>query len=132
MVDTWQPSPSNNVIPVQKIAEFAALIKSQEEAKQNLAELSEEDIKLVESFVNSPKSAWIKAIADLSNEQIKNLCVFFTVGEMVFSNWAFTSKNPTIYFIKHLKSHDAAPEKDFIRWLKKQTDNRYIPYGAAL
>ena len=41
MVDTWQPSPSNNVIPVQKIAEFAALIKSQEEAKQDLTERSE-------------------------------------------------------------------------------------------
>lgn len=132
MVDTWQPSLSNNTIPDQKLVDFSALIKSQEDAKQNMKELSNEDIKLVESLLNVPKAAWIEAIAELTNEQVINLCIFFTLGEMEFPNWAFTSKNPTIYFIKHLKSQNAAPEKDFIRWLKKQTDNRYIPYGAAL
>jgi hypothetical protein len=132
MVDTWQPTPSNNDISEQKLAEFSALIKSQEEAAQCLKELNSEDIKLIESLVNTPKSLWIEAVANLTNEQIINLCIFFTVGEMEFSNWVFGSTNPTIFFIKHLKSKNAAPEKDFIRWLKKQTDNRYIPYGAAL
>lgn len=132
MVDTWQPSSSNDVIPVQKIAGFSALIKSQEDAKQNIKDLIDEDIKLIESLINAPQSAWIKAIEGLSVEQVKKLCVFFTVGEMEFSNWVFASKNPTIYFIKHLKTQSTPLEKDFIRWLKKQTDNRYIPYGAAL
>ncbi|HCM06632.1 MAG TPA: hypothetical protein DIC30_11560 [Oceanospirillales bacterium] len=132
MVDTWQPNSSNNDISEQKLADFSALIKSQEEAVQCLKELGDEDIKLIEALVNTPKSLWIKAVANLTNEQIINLCIFFTVGEMEFSNWVFGSKNPTIYFIKHLKSKNSAPEKDFIRWLKKQTDNRYIPYGAAL
>ena len=132
MVDTWQPSSSNDVISEQKLAYFSALIKSQEDAKQNIKDLIDEDIKLIESLINAPQSAWIKAIEGLSVEQVKNLCVFFTVGEMEFSNWAFASKNPTIYFIKHLKTQSTPLEKDFIRWLKKQTDNRYIPYGAAL
>ena len=132
MVDTWQPSSSSDVIPEQKLADFSALIKSQEDANQNIKDLLDEDIKLIESLVNTPQSAWIKAIGSLSVEQIKNLCVFFTLGEMVFSNWVFGSKNPTIYFIKHLKAQSTPLEKDFIRWLKKQTDNRYIPYGAAL
>jgi hypothetical protein len=132
MVDTWQPSSGNDAIPEQKLADFSALIKSREEASTCLKELSDEDIKLIESLLNTPKSSWIKAIADLTDEQIINLCIFFTIGEMEFTNWAFGSKNPTIYFIKHLKSKNSAPEKDFIHWLKKQTDNRYIPYGAAL
>jgi hypothetical protein len=132
MVDTWQPSSSNDVIPEQKLADFSALIKSQEDAKQNIKGLIAEDIKLIESLINAPQSAWIKAIEGLSAEQVKNLCVFFTIGEMEFSNWVFASKNPAIYFIKHLKAQSEPLEKDFIRWLKKQTDNRYIPYGAAL
>jgi hypothetical protein len=132
MVDTWQPSSSKDVIPEQKLADFSALIKSQEDAKQNIKGLIAEDIKLIESLINAPQSAWIKAIEGLSAEQVKNLCVFFTIGEMEFSNWVFASKNPTIYFIKYLKAQSEPLEKDFIRWLKKQTDNRYIPYGAAL
>ena len=132
MVDTWQPSSSNDVISEQKLADFSALITNQERARENIKDLNDKDIKLIESLINSPKSAWIKAIENLSIEQIKNLCVFFTIGEMEFSNWAFASKNPTIYFIKHLKAQAIPLEKDFIRWLKKQTDNRYIPYGAAL
>ena len=132
MVDTWQPSSSNDIISEQKLADFSALIKSQEDARQNIKGLIEEDIKLIESLINTPKSAWIKAIEGFSAEQVKNLCMFFTIGEMEFSNWAFASKNPTIYFIKHLKAQSTPLEKDFIRWLKKQTDNRYIPYGAAL
>jgi hypothetical protein len=51
---------------------------------------------------------------------------------MEFPSWAFASKNPTIYFLKHLKTKKIVVEKDFVRWLKKQTDNRYIPYGPAL
>ena len=132
MVDTWQPSSSNDVISEQKLAEFSALITSQEDASQNIKDLSDKDIKLVETLIHAPQDAWIKAIEGFSAEQVKNLCVFFTIGEMEFSNWVFASKNPTIYFIKHLKSQSAPLEKDFIRWLKKQTDNRYIPYGAAL
>ena len=132
MVDTWQPSSSNDIISEQKLAGFSALIKSQEDARQNIKGLIEEDIKLIESLINTPQSAWIKAIEGFSAEQVKNLCMFFTIGEMEFTNWAFASKNPTIYFIKHLKAQSTPLEKDFIRWLKKQTDNRYIPYGAAL
>jgi|TARA_B110001454_G_C12604826_1_gene386116 hypothetical protein len=132
MVDTWQPSPSNNVISAQKLADFSVFITNQDDAKQTIKGLIDEDIKLVESLVNAPKSAWIKAIEGFSVEQVKKLCIFFTVGEMEFPSWAFSSKNPTIYFIKQLKVAKTPLEKDFIHWLKKQTDNRYIPYGAAL
>ena len=101
MVDTWQPSPSNNVISAQKLADFSVFITNQDDAKQTIKGLIDEDIKLVESLVNAPKSAWIKAIEGFSVEQVKKLCIFFTVGEMEFPSWAFSSKNPTIYFIKH-------------------------------
>lgn len=132
MVDTWQPNRKNSEISVQKLSTFAGIITNIDRAKDDLSTLHNEDIAYIETLINTPSSAWIKAIEGLSIEQVKNLCVFFTVGEMVFPNWNFSSNNPTIFFIKHLKSSNNALEKDFIRWLKKQTDNRYIPYGAAL
>lgn len=132
MVDTWQPSANITEISVHKLSSFASMINNYDHAKEDLSQLTEDDIKYISSLLNSANTLWIKAIEGFSVDQIKNLCVFFTVGEMQFSTWAFGSNNPTIYFIKHLKSSDIIVEKDFIRWLKKQTDNRYIPYGSAL
>lgn len=132
MVDTWQPTATILEIPVQKLSDFASLINDYEQAKSDLKQLSESDIQLVESFKNAPKEAWLKAIEGVPAEKIKDLCVFFTVGEMEFPSWSFASNNPAIFFIKYLKSTNNSLEKDFIRWLKKQTDNRYIPYGSAL
>lgn len=132
MVDTWQPSANITEISVQKLTRFASMINNYDHAKHDISQLTEDDITYVSSLINSANTLWIKAIEGFSVDQIKALCVFFTVGEMHFSTWAFGSNNPAIYFIKHLKSSNLGVEKDFIRWLKKQTDNRYIPYGAAL
>ncbi len=132
MVDTWQPAEQNPVISIEKLSDFASLITGQENIEEDIKRLNSVDINLIASYLNAPKSAWLKAIENFTDLQILNLCMLFTVGEMKFSNWKFGSKNPTIYFLRQLKADNRAAEKDFVRWLKKQTDNRYIPYGPAL
>jgi hypothetical protein len=132
MVDTWQPTTNLDSISTEKLAELASIITDKDEAKTSLKQLNEDDINLISNCINTPQDAWIMAIKPLSVDQILNLCTLFTIGEMAFPNWAFTSKNPTIYFLRYLKLQKIVVEKDFIRWLKKNTDNRYIPYGPAL
>jgi len=132
MVDTWQPTASNDVISIDKLLELAKVITSQESINEDIEQFSESDINLIASYINAPQASWIKAVEDLSEDHILKLCMIFTRGEMKFSNWTFSSKNPTIYFLRHLKAKNITVEKDFVRWLKKQTDNRYIPYGPAL
>ena len=132
MVDTWQPTEQKTNISAEKLLGFASLISGQDTIQEDVMRLESADIELVNSYLNTPQSAWLKAIEDLTDAQILNLCMLFTVGEMRFSTWTFGSKNPTIYFLRQLKAENRAAEKDFVRWLKKQTDNRYIPYGPAL
>ena len=132
MVDTWQPTEQKINISAEKLLDFASLISSQESIQDDIMRTDSANIDLVNGYLNAPQDAWLKAIENFSDEQILNLCMFFTVGEMKFPTWTFGSKNPTIYFLRHLKLEGRAAEKDFVRWLKKQTDNRYIPYGPAL
>ncbi len=132
MVDTWQPNTGIDTISVAKLVQLAEIISSQETAKDEIKQLNEADINQIANHLNSSQEAWLKAIETLSTEQVLNLCMVFTLGEMEFSSWSFASKNPTIYFLRHLKAKKTSVEKDFVRWLKKQTDNRYIPYGPAL
>lgn len=133
MVDTWQPNMSTESLSTDKLVQLAAIINGQDSAKEDLKNISESDIQLIASQLNTPQEPWIKAIESLSTEQILNLCLVFTLGEMAFSSWTFGSNNPTIYFLRYLKTQKKVTvEKDFIRWLKRNTDNRYIPYGPAL
>ena len=132
MVDTWQPNTGIDSLSSDKLLRLTEIISSQETAKDDIKQISEEDINLIAGHLNTPQEAWLQTIENFSDEQVLNLCSLFTLGEMEFSSWAFASKNPTIYFLKYLKAKKVVVEKDFVRWLKKQTDNRYIPYGPAL
>jgi hypothetical protein len=132
MVDTWHPTEQKINISAEKLLAVASLISSQESIQEDVMHLHSADVDLISGYLNAPQSAWLKAIEDFTDVQILNLCMLFTVGEMKFSTWTFGSKNPTIYFLRQLKAENRAAEKDFVRWLKKQTDNRYIPYGPAL
>lgn len=132
MVDTWQPADQKAEISSEKLLDLVSLISSQESIQEDILQLEKADINLLSNHINTPQSAWLKAIENFNDAQILKLCMLFTVGEMQFPTWTFGSKNPTIYFLRHLKTENRAAEKDFVRWLKKQTDNRYIPYGPAI
>lgn len=133
MVDTWQPNLTTETLSTEKLVQLAAIINGQDSAKEDLKSVSEVDIQLIANSINTPQESWLSAIEPLATEQILNLCKLFTLGEMAFSSWTFGSKNPTIYFLRYLKSQKkVAVEKDFVRWLKRNTDNRYIPFGPAL
>jgi hypothetical protein len=132
MVDTWHPTEQKTNVSAEQLLAFASLINSQETIQEDVMRLHSADVDLINSYLNAPQSAWLKAIENFTDAQVLNLCMLFTVGEMKFSTWTFGSKNPTIYFLRQLKAENRAAEKDFVRWLKKQTDNRYIPYGPAL
>ncbi len=132
MVDTWQPNTDIDSISATELDNYAQLITSPESAKDDIKRLSQADIDLIASYINAPEEAWLQGIESFPSDKILKLCILFTLGEMAFSSWAFGSKNPTIYFLRYLKKQKHPVEKDFVRWLKKHTDNRYIPYGPAL
>lgn len=132
MVDTWQPNTGNDTLSTDTLVSLAAVIQGEDSAKNDIKAISESDIQLIANLINTPEDAWLKVIKPLDTEQILNLCRVFTLGEMAFSNWAFAGKNPTIYFLRYLKAQKIVVEKDFIRWLKSNTNNRYIPFGPAL
>ena len=132
MVDTWQPTEQKTTISAKRLSYIASLVSNQESIQEDVMRLDSSDVELINSYLHLPQSVWLKAIENFNDSQVLNLCMLFTVGEMKYPTWTFGSKNPTIYFLRQLKTEKRPAEKDFVRWLKKQTDNRYIPYGPAL
>ena len=133
MVDTWQPNTSFPSLTAAQLSELASSgLYPLESPLTPISALTNEQKDSVTSWLKTTEEQWLNVIPELSPEILTYLCALFTVGEQQLSEWQCGKRNPTILILRHLKGRNAAPEKDFIRWLKKQTDNRYIPYGDAL
>ena len=71
------------------------------------------------------------AAENLSNDLLADVIRFFTLAEMQLAGWEAGKKNPVIYLVKILKDRDAF-DSELRKWIKANTDNRYLPYGSAL
>jgi len=133
MLGTWTPDdPSQPQIDSQILIEAASLVTDLDQLDSNTFNIKPEWISTVASWLKLPEETWQAAVEELSNEQQRQLAVFFTATEMQINEWQSDSRNPTIYILRLMKSQGAYPEKDFVRGLKSLTKNRYIPYGSAL
>ena len=132
MVDTWQPGIETSTIDNAAIKQLALAVLQAESMENAIAGLSAGQKQQVASWLKQPAALWQPVFEDFNEDEQRALCELFTVGEMKISDWLCGAKNPTIILLRVMKQQNRYPEKDFIRKLKKLTDNRYIPYGDAL
>ncbi len=131
-IGVWEPGKSDQP-EVQEISE--------DELKSLLSLLEEDDLSQLENLLGDKtqafahlmkqeEAAW--AVAEkLPDEALVILVRFFTLAEMQLSGWDAGKTSPVIYLVKTLKARDAFPA-DLRKWIKANTDNRYLPYGSAL
>jgi hypothetical protein len=127
-IGVWEPgSPSNLTLEQIKVVLFAV-------KDMNMNELSST---LEESFVQShshmmklDKSSWENA-AELDSKEIETLIRFFTLAEMQLPDWNGGDKNPVIYMARILKSRGEF-SVELKKWVKANSDNRYLPNGSVL
>jgi len=127
-VGVWEPGKS--------------LAVSTEQLQKLLSEVSETDVAHLsssfdEEFVEGnlwlmklEASAWQVANA-LAVEDLVSLVQFFTLAEMQLPGWVGGKQSPVIYLVKILKSRGEF-SAELRKWIRANTDNRYLPYGAAL
>ncbi len=128
-VGVWDPGGKATTITVKELSTLLVAIES-----ANFDDLA---ASLPETVVQSG-GRWMKheaeafkAAADLDNNQLELLIRFFTLAEMQLANWEAGKTNPVIYLVKELKQREAFyPE--LRKWIKANTDNRFLPNGAAL
>jgi hypothetical protein len=63
--------------------------------------------------------------------RLEALIRFFTLAEMQLPGWRGGNKSPVIALVKMLQKRDAFPQ-ELRKWIKANTDNRFLPYGSAL
>lgn len=124
----WQPGPT--VRPdTARLERFIEILR--QAGDDELASVMDsEEIRANAGLMQLPRAAW-QIAETFDDESLVQLVRFFTLAEMQLDGWDAGKRSPVIYLVRILKARDAFDE-ELRRWIKSNTDNRYLPYGSAL
>ena len=100
------------------------------DALQSLEGLTADAFEAQRNWIKLPAQNWAAAEA-FPLEHIRQLIRFFTLAEYHWAGWEAGKLSPVIPLVAQLKQRDAF-DATFRRWIKTNTDNRYLPNGAIL
>jgi len=100
------------------------------DALQSLEGLTADAFEAQRNWIKLPAQNWAAA-ETLPLEHIRQLIRFFTLAEYHWAGWEAGKLSPVIPLVAQLKQRDAF-DATFRRWIKTNTDNRYLPNGAIL
>ena len=129
-IEVWDPAgpEKGRSIDMGLLEKFLEVARGAESVSGEL--LKSAGLDSGEWIMNQDASAWQSA-EDLSTDDLVSLVRFFTLVEARVSGWEAGRKSPVIPLVRLLKARDAfTPE--LRKWIKSNTDNRYLPYGSAL
>jgi len=132
MVDVWQPTSDAGNAPDLTVLKNLASQSDALQQGQPLATINDSELASARSWIQLSEAAWQESIQQLTDLERLQLATFYTVAEVKLSGWQARDKNPAIWIFRYLKKNGQLPEKEFIKALKSQTDNRFIPYGSVL
>lgn len=128
MSGLWEPADKLQ-ITIEKLNQYVELMSDADENNLS-ASMTDEMISRDVVLMKQQESSW-EAAQDLADDSLVQLIRFFTLAEMQLAGWDGGRQSPVIYLVRILKSRDSF-EPELRKWIKKNSDNRYLPYGSAL
>ena len=126
-IGVWKPA-KDQVLDESSVRSLLGALPS--DPLETMEELVASDFLAYRFMVTEDHSAW--SVAErLSNAHIEQLIRFFTLAEQSWSGWEAGKRSAVIPLVSRLKAQNAF-DPVLRRWIKKNTDNRYLPNGAAL
>ena len=123
----WKPASEQSL----SITSLTGLLEQLPvDALQSLEGLTADAFEAQRNWIKLPAQNWAAAEA-LPLEHIRQLIRFFTLAEYHWAGWEAGKLSPVIPLVAQLKQRDAF-DPAFRRWIKTNTDNRYLPNGAIL
>lgn len=127
-IGTWQPAIKVEVTE-QLLTRYLGLIENTDLNAIGQS-FPAEEISKGAALMKLQAADW-QAAEQLDNTQIEQLIRFFTLAEAQLAGWDAGQTSPVIYLVKVLKNRSAF-DPELKKWIKRNTDNRYLPNGAVL
>lgn len=131
-IGEWNPEASKNTTVEIDVEFLHAMVRmvSEHDLEDITALLDASQISRGAVLMTLDPASW-NCIGDWDEPQLEALIRFFTIAEMQLPGWQGGKKSPVIALVKLLKNRNAFSQ-ELRRWIKANTDNRFLPYGSAL
>ena len=127
-VNTWQPAVPQ-ALSSALLEQLLAVLPNQE-LTDIKNQIPSADIEPFAALMKSGGESW--KVADiLADDDIKRLVIFLTLAEQQLSGWEAGKLSPVIDLVRILKERQAF-HPELRKWIKANTDNRYLPNGPVL
>lgn len=127
-VGTWNPSEQITDLSAPVLNELLAAATRPVDEDFGL---SPADIERLAGCAHADRVDWQAAAEGLGDEQMIALVRFYTTAEGRFPAWKAGSNSPVIVLAKALRARGAWPA-ELTAWIRRHTDNRFLPYGSLL
>ncbi len=124
----WEPKPSN-IKPDQKL--LAPLLAEPWPDATALNRLNDITQGHIQRWIALPAAQWQDCLEALSRQQLLHFIQLFTLAEQHLPNCHAEADSAVIPAFKKYRSLLGQPDPELLRWLREQSDNRFIPYGSA-
>lgn len=134
-VESWNPNaPEPKGLSVDQTVEmlkrFAKL--SKENKLDRLSEHMSKQEKQQSGIMSLSRDEWLELLKDFENDELIDLIRFLTIAEMQISGWRIGEKSPVITINKLLRQRGQKLDKATLKWMRENSDNRFIPNGPVL
>lgn len=126
-VKTWQPAAQRS-LSITLLEQLLVRLPQDLTDINNQVELV--SIKDDSWLMKSGGEVWKEAEV-LTDTDIRRLIVFFTLAEKQLFGWEAGRLSPVIDLVRILKQRRSF-QPELRKWIKANTDNRYLPNGAVL
>ena len=130
----WDPDSKTTIsaveLDVQLLQRLLALAENG--PMDDLASSMSEHDQRQNAIMQASTSQWEVALRDYSDSQLLALLRLFTLVEVQLSHWVGGAKSPVIAITAMLKKRGVKLDQDTLRWIRKNSSNRFIPNGAIL
>lgn len=123
---TWNPEQSSYILDIEFLQQIIS--SSSTQPIENC--LSKDEQQAHAAIMQLPKSDWFALKESLSNEEIIFLIKFFTIAEMKYAGWSAEEQSPVIWLAKILRQKGGKLDAELLQWIKNNSDNKFLPYGA--
>ncbi len=130
-IGTWNPTPTDSEENYQLEIDFLRkIIRDMSSTIDISTYLSIDEQKKHAPIMSLDKTVWFSLKESLSTEDIIILIRFFTLAEMTYTNWTANESSPVIWLAKLLRQKGEKIDTQLLQWIKSNTRNKFLPYGA--
>ncbi|MEX0584292.1 MAG: hypothetical protein WEB07_00910 [Natronospirillum sp.] len=126
---TWEPNTDALKPDPDRVSQWA---QRQWDDHSALTKLDDLDKASLQRWISLPLERWEPVLDGRTPDELVHLMRLFTLAEQHLPGCEAGDQSPVITAFRLYRKATGKPDPTLTRWIKANTDNRFLPYGPVL